>query len=84
MGLHRLTSLTLGVPDVSASRSFFTDFGLEAGTGGWLATRDGGEQLELVASPHRRLLRLGVGAADGDDLARIAARVQASGLGTVV
>jgi len=83
MALHRLTSLTLGVPDVAASAAFFTDFGLDADDG-WLATRDGGRQLELVPSAHRQLRRIGVGAQDPDDLERIAGRVASIGLGTVV
>ncbi len=84
MALHRLTSITLGVPDIDASRSFFDDFGLTVGDGGWMHTRDGGAQLELNPAPHRRLERLGVGAADADDLGRIAARVDKVGLGTVI
>ena len=82
MGLHRLTSITLGVPDVSASTAFFHDFGLTGD--GVLATRDGGDQLELVPSATRTLLRLGVGADDPDDLERIAGRVARTGLGSVV
>jgi len=82
--LHRLTSITLGVPDVAASSAFFTDFGLTASGDGRLATRDGGDQLELVASAHRQLRRLGVGASERDDLARIAGRVDTVGLGSVV
>ncbi len=82
MALHRLTSITLGVPDVAASTAFFHDFGL---TGeGTLSTRDGGGQLELVASPTRTLHRLGVGTDDLDDLGRIAERVAGIGLGSVV
>jgi len=84
MGLHRLTSITLGVPDVAASSAFFTDFGLDAGDDGWFATRDGGDQLRLVPHSHRSLQRLGVGARDADDLGRIATRVDAVGLGTIV
>jgi catechol 2,3-dioxygenase-like lactoylglutathione lyase family enzyme len=84
MGLHRLTSITLGVPDVAASSAFFTEFGLDATTGGWHSTRDGGQQLQLVSAPTRRLKRLGVGASDADDLARIAARVASVGLGSIV
>ena len=53
MGLHRLTSITLGVPDVAASTAFFHDFGLTGDASG-LATRDGGEQVELVPSAGRR------------------------------
>ncbi len=76
MALHRLTSITLGVPDVVASTGFFTDFGLTADPSGsgHLATRDGGDQIELIEAPTRRLDRLGIGADDADDLARIAAR----------
>ena len=91
MGLHRLTSITLGVPDVGATAAFFDDFGLTpsvadpAGPGPTrLATRDGGDQLELVEAPTRRLLRLGVGAASTDDLARIAVRAEASPLAEIV
>lgn len=84
MGLHRLTSITLGVPDVAASTTFFTDFGLDLTASGWLATRDGGDQLELVSSPYRRLQRLGVGAQNADDFARIAGRVGSVGLGSIV
>ena len=76
MALHRLTSITLGVPDVAASASFFEDFGLTAAdaTNTRLATRDGDEQVELVEAPTRRLDRLGVGAEHADDIARIADR----------
>ncbi len=85
MALHRLTSITLGVPDVAASTAFFTDFGLTGdGQSGHLSTRDGGEQLELVEAPQRSLERLGVGTDDADDIGRIAMRVHKVGLGTVV
>jgi catechol 2,3-dioxygenase-like lactoylglutathione lyase family enzyme len=80
--LHRLTSITLGVPDVAASAAFFRDFGLTGDA--VLATRDGGDQVELVSSARRSLLRLGVGTDDGDDLSRIAERVERSGLGNIV
>ncbi|MEM9041826.1 MAG: VOC family protein [Actinomycetota bacterium] len=84
MGLHRLTSITLGVPDVDASRTFLTDFGLTPRDDAWLTTRDGGDQIELVESSQRRLERLGLGAEEPDDLARIAQRVETVGLGTVL
>ena len=32
MALHRLTSITLGVPDVAATAGFFVDFGLARST----------------------------------------------------
>jgi catechol 2,3-dioxygenase-like lactoylglutathione lyase family enzyme len=84
MSLHRLTSITLGVPDVAGSTAFFLDFGLVSGGHGddrrvSLATRDGGDQVELVPAPVRSLLRLGVGADHPDDLAAIAARADRIG-----
>ena len=84
MALHRLTSITLGVPDPAASTAFFADFGLAGADDGWLATRDGGSQVRLTTAPRRRLERLGVGADDPDDLARIAARVVSLGLGSII
>ncbi len=83
MALHRLTSITLAVPDIAASNDFFEAFGLDKRSDGWLDTRDGGRQLQLVESPRRNLLRLGVGATDADDLERIAKRVASVGLGRV-
>ncbi len=84
MGLHRLTSITLGVPDLAASALFFRDFGLADTGNSRFATRDGGDQLELVSAPRRTLFRLGVGTDDLDELGRIVERVERSGLGSVV
>ena len=79
MALHRLTSITLGVPDIPASAAFFEDFGLVGdGASRRFSTRDGGEQVELIEAPTRRLDRLGVGAEHVDDLTRIAARADRS------
>lgn len=83
MALHRLTSITLAVPDLVASGNFFEAFGLGRTSDGWFETRDGGEQLELVQSSRRNLMRLGVGASDSDDLGRIAERVERVGLGRI-
>jgi catechol 2,3-dioxygenase-like lactoylglutathione lyase family enzyme len=82
MGLHRLTSITIGVPDVPATAAYYTEFGLlpvgtaDAGRARF-ATLDGGEQLELVQASRRRLLRVGVGAHDADDIARVRSRLAA-------
>lgn len=84
MSLHRLTSLTLGVPSVAASTEFFRDFGLTESAPGVLATRDGGDQLHLTESPRRNLQRLGLGVHDADDLGRIAARLEAFGVPSTV
>ena len=73
MSLHGLTSMTLGVPDVDAVASYYEDFGLRRvgdrpGRGLVLATAEGGEQLALRPSERRRLLEIGIGADDPDDL----------------
>jgi catechol 2,3-dioxygenase-like lactoylglutathione lyase family enzyme len=73
MGLHRLTTITLGVPAVAPVAEYYEAFGLSALGGGRFATADGGEQLRLVPAPTRRLVELGIGAEDADDLGRIAA-----------
>jgi hypothetical protein len=72
MALHRLASLTFGVPDPAAVGRYYEEFGLTALGDGRFATVDGGEQLRLVAAPTRRLVELAIGADDPDDLARIA------------
>jgi catechol 2,3-dioxygenase-like lactoylglutathione lyase family enzyme len=71
MALHRLASITVGVPDVEATIRYYQDFGLELTDGNWMATSDGGRQLRLVHAPRRRLQELVVEADDPDDIARI-------------
>ena len=80
MALHRLTSITVGVPDVAAAAVFYRDFGLDEAAPGRFATASGGEQLRLVASPQRRLVELGIGVDDEDDLGRIAAHLRRLGI----
>lgn len=75
MPLHRLTGITIGVPDVASASAFYREFGLEETAPGRFSTVHGGEQLALVRSPRRRLLRLGVGVDDPDDLGRVADRL---------
>lgn len=78
MSLHRISRLTLGVPDVAGAAQFYEDFGLTR-----LPTRDlvtfgtesGGEQLVLVRTPVRRLVEAAIGADDTDDLERISSRL---------
>jgi catechol 2,3-dioxygenase-like lactoylglutathione lyase family enzyme len=87
MALHRLTGITLGVPDVDRTAAYYAEFGLIPVTGAGssagpvhrFATVDGGEQLRIVPADRRALLSLGVGAEDPDDLGRIAAAL--AGLG---
>lgn len=99
MPLHRLTSLTLGVPDVAAAAAYYGEFGLTPssddlvsiydevatvpGAEHRFSTTDGGEQLHIVHSPRRRLVELGVGCHDRDDLARVSSSLQQLGLDPV-
>ena len=77
MSLHRISSITIGVPDVEKTSEFYRDFGLpEAGTAVF-ATADGGEQLRLRHSPLRRLLEIAVGADSPDDVDRVASQLGA-------
>lgn len=78
MALHRLTTITVGVPDVAAATGFYREFGLHD-TGNALATRDGGDQLRLVTAPQRRLVELGLGTEEPDDLARIERALERAG-----
>ncbi|WP_280460754.1 VOC family protein [Nocardia carnea] len=93
MALHRLTRIVMGVPNPDETATYYTDFGLipgpgdeaivsdstsAASPGGYgFSTIDGGEQLRIVYSAQRRLLQLGVGADDPDDLDRVAASLSA-------
>ena len=92
MSLHRLTQITIGVPNVEQTARYYSDFGLTprsteeasvrdatpAPAGDRIfSTTDGGEQLRIAHSERRRLVELGVGADDPDDLDRIAAALAA-------
>ena len=61
MSLHRLTSVTIGVPNVAETAAYYQAFGLTEVAPGRLATTDGGEQLILVERARRELVALGVG-----------------------
>jgi catechol-2,3-dioxygenase len=79
MPLHGLRQITIGVPNVTETASYYEEFGLtplrtEKGVPA-LATRDGGEQLHLVDSPRRRLVEMRIAADDLDDIARITANL---------
>jgi catechol 2,3-dioxygenase-like lactoylglutathione lyase family enzyme len=82
MALHRLRSITIGVPSPDAVRPFYRDFGLDERAPGRFATGDGGEQLAIEAAPRRALLALAVGVDDADDLGRAASALR--GLGVAV
>ena len=83
MSLHRLTSITVGVPNVEETAAYYADFGLRpTGTSPdgavRFATRDGGEQLEIVPASRRKLVRIGIGAHDADDIGRLRASLARS------
>jgi hypothetical protein len=93
MPLHRLTQIVMGVPNVEQTAGYYAEFGLISSPGEvgrasgaaapvppreyTFATVDGGEQLRIVHSGRRRLVRLGIGADDPDDLDRVAAALAA-------
>jgi hypothetical protein len=76
MPLHRLTSIVIGVPNDAETIGYYTDFGLTPQGDGWFATEDGGRQLRIVHAPTRRLVELGIGVDDADDLGAVASRLQ--------
>ena len=90
MSLHRLTGITLGVPDIADAVEFYTQFGLLPEPSAnpneyWFGTVDGGpRQLRIVHAPVRRLLSLGIGADDMDDLGRLDASLRRFGVASRV
>ena len=79
MALHRLASITIGVPNVEETSAYYEEFGL-ARDGAIFSTSDGGEQLRIVGSPSRRLIELCIGVDDPDDLDRAAERLTRLGV----
>ena len=79
MPLHRLTAITVGVPNVDETIAYYTDFGLTPEPDGWLSSQDGGRQLRIVHSPVRRLVDLAIGAEHLDDIAAAVHRLRAAG-----
>ncbi|MBV9580572.1 MAG: VOC family protein [Chloroflexi bacterium] len=76
MSLHRLTSVTIGVPNVDETALYYCEFGLNQSGDDCFQTRDGGEQLKLVHADRRRLVELRIGGDDPDDLERIASQLR--------
>lgn len=72
MSLHRLTSVTMGVPNVGETGAYYAEFGLTPDGDDWFRTADGGRQLHIVPAPTRRLVELRIGVDDADDLDRAA------------
>jgi catechol 2,3-dioxygenase-like lactoylglutathione lyase family enzyme len=80
MSLHRLTSVTVGVPNLDASRKFYRDFGLVEAAPGRFSSRFGGEQLVLVEQAERGVIEIGIGCHDRDDLGRTASALSKAGI----
>lgn len=80
MSLHRLTSLTMGVPNVEETVAYYAEFGLTPSGNRSFRTEDGGEQLRVEYAPTRRLVELGIGADNPDDIAAVAARLDKFGI----
>jgi catechol 2,3-dioxygenase-like lactoylglutathione lyase family enzyme len=80
MTLHRLTSVIMGVPNVTETQQYYTQFGLHPDDGGWFSTQDGGRQLRIVPTPTRRLVELHIAVDDPDDLARVAGNLARLGV----
>ena len=79
MTLHRLASITIGVPNVEETSRYYAEFGLTR-NGVCFSTVDGGEQLCMVESPTRRLIELSIGADNHEDLDPIEYQLAALGV----
>ncbi|MFE6888001.1 VOC family protein [Streptomyces sp. NPDC057694] len=79
MALHRLTSITMGVPNIAETCAYYADFGLVPDGDGWFTTQDAGRQLRIVHAPSRRLVEVRIGVDTPDDLAAAAARLRRLG-----
>ncbi len=79
MALHRLASITIGVPNVEETSAYYEEFGLSR-DGATFSTSDGGEQLRIVESPSRRLIALCIGVDEPDDVDRASERLTSLGV----
>ncbi len=84
MALHRLTSVTIGVPNVDETGRL-----LPASSGSPTTATAGSPPVTAAASsassprPTRRLVELRIGVDDADDLDRAASRLRRLGIDTV-
>ncbi|HEY8172970.1 MAG TPA: VOC family protein [Dehalococcoidia bacterium] len=76
MPLHRMNSVTIGVPNVEQTAEFYRDFNLTETAPGVFASADGGDQMQLVHTPVRRVVEMSVGAEDNDDVERVARAIE--------
>lgn len=80
MGLHRVMSMRVGVPDPEGLGGFYDELGLERPRSGAYTGTDGGAEVLVEQYPFRRLLEVTVGAADQADLDATVARLTERGL----
>lgn len=80
MSLHRLLSITVGVPRPTELADFYGEVGLATNGAGEVSSPDGGTQVVIEEAPFRRLVGVDVGAADERDLDVIAARFEQMGV----
>lgn len=76
MALHRLSSITLAVPNLEETRAYYREFGLTE-EDGWFSGTEGGRQLRLIPGGFRRLVEVRVGVDDPDDVGRAEAALRA-------
>src|ERR1700739_4620758 len=81
MALHRLASITIGVPNVEETSRYYAEFGLSR-DGDRFSTADGGQQRRIVEARSRRLIEMVVGADDPDDLDRVTDQLARLGVNT--
>ncbi|MEU8632607.1 VOC family protein [Amycolatopsis sp. NPDC048633] len=84
MALHRLGSVTIGVPNVDETTAYYEEFGLVHLGDHRFATTDGGEQLRLVYAPRRKVTEIVFGAEYQDDIERVARQVLDIGVACAV
>jgi len=80
MALHRMNSVTIGVPNVDDTCAFYRDFNLTETSPGMFASADGGDQLRIVHAPVRRLVEISIGAESPDDIDRVASQLSTLGV----
>ncbi len=80
MGLHRVLSMRVGVPDPDGLGAFYDELGLSHAAADAYTGSEGGAEVKVEHHPFRRLLEVSVGASDESDLAAAATRLTDRGL----
>ncbi len=80
MGVHRVIRLVREVPNLSLTRAFYVELGLEETAPGRFASLLGGEQLVLREGPSPRVVEIDIAADGPEDLGVIEQRLAALGV----